>query len=86
MRSKADITQLNLYRTEPTTKSGKRRTKKIKKRMCSEVSVTVRGIRGVGPEEEKEGYSGMADRIRDDPRTIQFVMSDRISTPRGTQD
>ena len=53
--------------------------------MCSEVSVTVRGIRGVGLEEEKEGYSGMTDRIRDDPRTIQFVMSDRISTPRGTQ-
>jgi len=31
---------------------------KQKKRICSEVSVNSPGIRGVSPEEEKEGYGG----------------------------
>jgi len=31
---------------------------KSKKRINSEVSVNVRGIRGVSPEEKKEGYGG----------------------------
>jgi len=31
---------------------------KSKKRICSEVWLTVQGIRVVSPEEEKEGYGG----------------------------
>jgi len=36
------------------------KTKELKKRICSEVSVNspVRGIRGVSQEEEKVGYGG----------------------------
>jgi len=39
---------------EPTTKKWK--TEKVKKWICSEVSV--QGIHVVSPEEEKEGYGG----------------------------
>jgi len=46
-----------IYRTEPTTKKWKKELIS-KKRVCSEVSVIVRGIRGVSSEEEKEGYDG----------------------------
>jgi len=35
-----------------------RKKLKSEKRVWSEVSVTVRGICGVSPEEEKEGYGG----------------------------
>ena len=52
----ADTSQL-IYCTEPTTKKWK--TKKVKKRTCSEVSGnSPRGIRGVSSDEEKEGYGG----------------------------
>jgi len=45
------------YHTEPTTKKVENR--KSKKCICSEVLVnSPRGIRGVSPEEEKEGYGG----------------------------
>jgi len=46
-----------IYRTEPTTKKWKKELIS-KKRVCSEVWVIVRGICGVSPEEEKEGYDG----------------------------
>jgi len=47
-----------IHRTEPTTKTWEKR-KKTKKRICSEVSAnSPRGIRGVSPGEEKEGYGG----------------------------
>jgi len=41
-----------------------KKTKKFKKRICSEVGVLVnspRGIRGVSPEEEKEGWERFAE-------------------------
>ena len=42
---------------EPETKKWK--TENLQgKRICSEVSVDSPGIRGVSPEEEKEGYGG----------------------------
>jgi len=46
-----------IYHTEPTNKSGKKwkKLKKVKERTCSEILVTVRGVR---PEEENEGYCG----------------------------
>jgi len=48
-----------IYRTETTTKKWKNRKSKKQKRICSEVSVNSnRGIRGVSPQEEKEGCSG----------------------------
>jgi len=44
VRSKADMSQLNLYRTEPTTKKCKKNRKsKSKKRICSEVTVNSEG-------------------------------------------
>jgi len=54
------LTRVSLiYRTEPTTRHKKWKTKKklkTKTRICSEVSVnSPQGIRGVSPEEEKEG-------------------------------
>jgi len=51
VRSKVDISELNLPRGTKNKKSGKR--------IRSEVSVnSPRGIRGVSAEEEKEGYGG----------------------------
>jgi len=53
VRSKADILVSVIYCTEPTRKSGKQ-NKNLKKR--SELSVSSPpGIRGVSPEEGKEG-------------------------------
>ena len=58
VRSKADKSHL-IYRTEPATKKWKtEKNWKLKKRICSEVSVNSPGIRGVSPEEENEGYGG----------------------------
>jgi len=59
MRSKADMNPLNLQH-EPTTKKWKTEKKLTSnERICSEVSVNSPwGIRGVSPEEEKEGYGG----------------------------
>jgi len=45
-----------IYRTGPTTKKWKNRKTEKKIRICSEVSENIWGIRGVSPEEEKEGY------------------------------
>jgi len=45
-----------IYRTGPTTKKWKNRKTEKKIRICSEVSVNIWRIRGVGPEEEREGY------------------------------
>jgi len=53
------MSQLNLPHETNYLKAGKTKTKKKEKRTCSEVSVGLnspRGIRGVSPEEEKEGY------------------------------
>jgi len=60
VQSKADVSQLNLpHGTKTTTKSGKQKNEKVKKTdICSEVSVNSPGMRGVSPEEEKEGYDG----------------------------
>jgi len=57
LHSKANISQLNLL-SEPKTKKWKSEKLKSNKRICSEIPVTVWGIRGVSPEEEKEGYGG----------------------------
>ena len=43
---------------EPTTEKWNTEKLKSKKLICSEVSVTVRGIHGVSHEEDKEGYGG----------------------------
>ena len=43
---------------EPRTEKWNTEKLKSKKLICSEVSVTVRGIHGVSHEEEKEGYGG----------------------------
>jgi len=49
------LTRANsINRTEPTTKKWKN-IKKLKKRVCSELSAKSPGIRGVSPEEENEG-------------------------------
>jgi len=61
VRSKADINHLSLpYRVEPTTKSGENKKLQSKKKtnMLRRVRKTVRGIRGVRPEEEKAGCGG----------------------------
>ena len=65
MRSKADVSQLLLYRTETTTKSVKTEKKlKSKKLICSEVTVKVWGIHVVSPEKEKESlqWEGLAEK------------------------
>jgi len=46
MQSKADTGQWNLRTAPATKKVDRQKILKVKKRMCSEVSVTVRGIRG----------------------------------------
>jgi len=56
VHSKADIRHKSARNEK--LKSGGKEEIKVKKRMFSEVSVAVRGIRGVNPEEEKEGYGG----------------------------
>jgi len=58
VQSKADMSRL-IYSAEPTTK--KWRTEKLKRKKTDIYSISkyqkiVRGIRGVSPEEEKEGY------------------------------
>ena len=59
MRSKADIIQLNLLHGTNNEKVGNssRLTKNIK-RYAQNYRQTVRGIRGVSPEEEKDGNGG----------------------------
>ena len=58
MRSKADISQLNLPHGTDNYKSVKTEKLKCKKRICLEVTVKVWGIHVVSPEEEKEGCGG----------------------------
>jgi len=54
VRSKADISQLNIYRTEPNYE-WKREKLKSKKRIRS---IGKQSVESVSPEEEKEGYGG----------------------------
>ena len=60
VRSKADISRLNLpHVAENLKKLEKTFFLNFKSRICSEVGLSVNspGIRGVSPEEEKEGYA-----------------------------
>ena len=53
------MSQLSLYRTEPTTEKWKTEKLKSKKNGYGQkYQYTVRGIRGVSHEEGKEGYGG----------------------------
>ena len=59
VRSKADISQLNLPHGTNNWKVENRKKLKSNKQICSEVSVnSSRGIREVSAEEEKEGCGG----------------------------
>ena len=49
------MSKINLQREKLTVENRKSRDKK---RICSEVSVNSRGIRGVSPREEMVGYGG----------------------------
>ena len=55
MRSETYMSKINLQRGKLTVENRKSREKK---RICSEVSVTVRRIRGISPGEEMVGYGG----------------------------
>ena len=57
MRSKADTSQLNLPHGTDNLKVENRKAKN-KNGYVQKYRYTVRGIRGVSPEEEKEGYGG----------------------------
>ena len=58
VRSKAHIVNF-IFRTEPKTKKWKtEKQKKVKKRVCSEVSANSPGNRAVSPGEEMVGYGG----------------------------
>ena len=60
VRSKADISQLRrlMCRTEPATEKWKTEKLKSENGYARVYRQTVRGIRGVSPEEEKEGCGG----------------------------
>jgi len=46
----------SIYRTKPKTKKWKEEKLKSKTGYAQKYRLTVRGIRGVAPDEEKEGY------------------------------
>jgi len=46
----------SIYRTKPKTKKWKEEKLKSKTGYAQKYRLTVRGIRGVAPEEEKKGY------------------------------
>jgi len=59
VRSKADAILPHGTKNKKVEKVEKKEKVKSKTRICSEVLVnSLRGIRGVSPEEEKQGYGG----------------------------
>jgi len=56
VRSKSDISQLNLYHTEPTTKKWKKEKLTSKNGYIGKQCARIRGV--TAEEEDEEGYGG----------------------------